>query len=167
MMKAWALFFLSFVISAATLLLVTGYFGIDLNSIYTDKIRPYIFTGFLTIGGFLLSLQIFILISLKEKLYESDAYKKIYYQTKAINPDIRFYGSLINLGRLLIACVGLSLVTSFVQISFGVIGGRLSSVFCMSLAYATLALIFFALIQIRGSLNIWFKYLEKVEPKAD
>lgn len=165
MKRSYILFVASLFVSGLVIYVLAKFLRVDLSTMYFDKIRPYLFTGFLTIGGFLLSLKIFILISLKEKLYDSEGYKKIYFAKKALRNDIVFYGSLINLGNLLVLCVGLSLITAFLQISLGLFQKDITSIVCMSFAYATLVLIFFALVQIRGSLKIWFNYLEKITPE--
>jgi len=43
---------------------------------YAKNIRGSLFTGFLTVGSFLLSLKAFIVVKLKENIFDSDIYKK-------------------------------------------------------------------------------------------
>lgn len=45
------------------ILTATSYFG--------DKIRPSLFTGLLTVGSFLLSLKVFIVVKFKETVFDS------------------------------------------------------------------------------------------------
>jgi hypothetical protein len=41
---------------------------------YGENIRGSLFTGFLTLGGFLLSLKTFIIVKMKENVYDDERY---------------------------------------------------------------------------------------------
>lgn len=49
--------------------------------------RPQIFTGFLTIGSFLLSMKTFIITTMKKEYYLTEEYKTIHLTEKAIGLD--------------------------------------------------------------------------------
>jgi len=148
-----------FVVSYAIIFLLAHKCNIDIPEIYDVKLRPYLFTGFLSIGGFLLTLKVFIVISLKEKLYEQEFYKKIYKERRDMDDKISLYGSLINLGSLLIFCVGLAISTSILQISLGLVKNIYCTGLCIAMAHATLTMVIFAWWQIKKSLDIWFDHL--------
>ncbi|EAN9692037.1 hypothetical protein ETI19_19600, partial [Salmonella enterica] len=40
---------------------------------YESKIRGYLFSGFISVGSFLLSLHTFVIVNLKDKLFDSEA----------------------------------------------------------------------------------------------
>ena len=43
----------------------------ELHVYFAEHLRGSLFSGFLTLGGFLLSLQMFIVVKIKEDLYDS------------------------------------------------------------------------------------------------
>src|SRR5688572_18969941 len=45
---------------------------------YESKIRGYLFSGFISVGSFLLSLHTFVIVNLKDKLFDSESYQKSY-----------------------------------------------------------------------------------------
>lgn len=135
--------------------------GFDLPTFYAAKLQTPLFIGFLTIGGFLLSLKTFILVKLKEDLYDSPVYLSRYQERKCLNADLTLYGPLKRIGNFLIYCVLGALVTSSLQFSLGFIEHRVASAVCMSVAGMTLSLVFMAWWLIRQNLNTWFDLLVK------
>ncbi len=130
---------------------------------YSDKMRTPLFTGFLTLGGFLFSLKTFILVKLKEDLYDLPAYKKRLLERKKLNPDLTLYGPLTRLGNFLIYCVLFSLITAVMQFSLGFLESDFAASICISLSITTIAVIFIAWWQIRVSMNEWFSILKDSE----
>lgn len=130
-----------------------------LCALYDAKFQTPLFTGFLTIGGFLLTLKTFVLIQLKKELYETDFYKKRLNDRRQLNPNLSLYGPLNRLGILLIYCVFAALFTAVAQLSIGFIPHRLAAAFCISLAIGTLTLVFQAWFEIRQNLTYWFEFL--------
>src|ERR1051326_8439256 len=76
-----------------------------LFSLYDRKFQTPLFTGFLTIGGFLLTLKTFVLVQLKKELYENDYYKQRLNDKRVNEPNLSLYGPLNRLGYLLVLCV--------------------------------------------------------------
>jgi len=132
-----------------------------LYGFYSQKLQMPLFTGFLTIGGFLLSLKTFILVKLKEGLFDNEDYKVRLAERQALNPKISHYGPLARLGSFLIYCVLGSLITAFYQFSFGFIQSNIIAAIGISLAFSTLSVVFLAWWEIRCNLNIWFEILEE------
>jgi len=125
--------------------------------------RTPLFTGFLTLGGFLLSLKTFILVKLKEDLYDLPSYKKRVLERKKLNPNLTLYGPLTRLGTFLIYCVLLSLITAVLQFSFGFLESDFAASICLALSVTTISVIFIAWWQIRVSINEWFLILKESE----
>lgn len=131
-----------------------------LYDFYAQKMQTPLFTGFLTIGSFLLTLKTFILMKLRENLYDSPAYKKRLAEMRTINPAISHYRPLANLGYFLLYCVLGSLITAISQFSLGFIKHKIIAGICISLAAATLSLVFLAWWEIKKNLIFWFELLE-------
>lgn len=130
-----------------------------LSDIYS-KFQTALFTGFLTIGGFLLSLKTFILVKMREDLYDSDSYKKRFEQKKNLDSSLKLYSPLRRLGDYLVYCVICALLTAFMQISIGFINHGLAAAVCIAAALFTMCLVIFAWWQIKLILNDWFDILE-------
>jgi len=124
-----------------------------------------LFTGFLTIGGFLLTLKTFVLVQLKKELYENDYYKQRLNDKRLLNPNLSLYGPLNRLGYLLVLCVLAALTTAVAQLSVGFIPSRYAAAFCIAVAAGTLALVFQAWYEIKCNLTTWFEYLEEIDKK--
>lgn len=135
---------------------------------YSARLQVPLFTGFLTLSGFLLSLKTFILIKLKEDLYDLPQYKRRLNERRLANPNVKLtlYGPLSRLGSFLIYSVACALGTALAQLTIGFIPGKLPVAICLSLAGITTGLVGVAWWQIRGSLQNWFELLEE-QPEAD
>jgi len=148
----------SFVLTSGALCLLVDK-GWNLHEAY-GKIQGALFTGFLTIGGFLLTLKTFILVQLREKLFDSADYKAHYARIKELDPTASLYGPLKNLGTFLLYSVVFSIVTSVAHLTVGFIPSQYAAVFCLSLSFCTLSLVLRAWLAIRKSLRIWFDHMK-------
>ncbi|WP_254512277.1 hypothetical protein [Anatilimnocola floriformis] len=134
---------------------------------YEATLRQPLFTGFLTLSGFLLSATTFIVMQMKKELYERQLYLDEVERLRAASPSLKTYAPLQRLSWLLIGTLVISLITSAWQFTFGVLwrhygGGAI--VGCVLAAIAFVA-IFFCLVQMFNNLNTWFTYLEKEADK--
>ena len=132
-----------------------------LRCIYDAKLQTPLFTGFLTLGGFLLTLKTFVLIQLKKELYDTDYYKAEIDKKRALKADLTLYGGLDRLSKLLVLSVFAALLTSVSQLSVGFIESKFAAAFCISLAVGTLALVFQSWFHIRQNLIYWFALLNE------
>ena len=132
-----------------------------LSDLYETKLQTPLFTGFLTIGGFLLTLKTFVLIKLKESLYGSDFYQSELEDKRHLNPNLSTYGPLSRLGHFLIFSVVGALITATSQLSIGFIHHRIAAAICITFAATTLLVVFKAWWEIRKNLAAWFDLLER------
>lgn len=137
-----------------------------LYDLYERKLQTPLFTGFLTIGGFLLTLKTFVIVKLKESLYDSEAYKNRLERKKHLKPDLSAYGPLSRLASFLILSVISALITAASQLSIGFIPHKLAAAACLSLAITTLVLVLTSWWLIRANLADWFSLLEKEAKKS-
>lgn len=128
--------------------------------LYQDKMRGSLFAGFLTLGSFLLSLKTGIVIKIKENLFDSEEYKKIYLAARADGVEDSLYGPLQRLSQILSAAVLSALTASIAQLTIGLYSAWWAAAICITLAAiaAIFLLIGFTLIQI--NLRQWFQHLE-------
>lgn len=155
-------------VSAAFSCVIADSYISDPYDTYEKMLRPYLFTSFLTVGGFILSLIAIVLFSLRKELYDSDEYKERHnqhvnekYTSRGLTPKHNRLEPLVNLGKLLIFCVIAALITSMLQITVGFIRSPYAALFCVSFANATLCTIIFACVSVAKTLQVWFELLEK------
>lgn len=149
----------------AIVLGVICYFVFNLNSeefraFFSGNLRAPLFTGFLGFGGFLFSLKTFIVIKMKENVYDDDYYIANYEKHKRLNPKLTLYAPLKRLSDLLFYTVVGALLTSTMQFTIGFIPSPIASIICTWVALATLLLVLTSLWEIKKNLNRWFETLE-------
>jgi len=97
---------------------------------------------------------------MKEHVYDSEDYYKVYESQKLIENSLKLYDPLKRLGSLLFWSVSMSLTTAIYQISVGLLNHWLAASISMSLAVITLTLFVVSLIQLRANISSWFDQLE-------
>lgn len=106
-------------------------------------------------------MKTFILIKLKEGLYDHKQYQELVKQKQSLNPKYTHYGPLSRLSHFLVHSVLLALLTSFFQFSVGFVKSNIVAAIGMSLAVTTITVVLLAWWNIRENLNCWFEMLEK------
>lgn len=131
---------------------------------YESKIRGYLFSGFISVGSFLLSLHTFVIVNLKDKLFDSDAYKSNYVdfksqQVKDFTSDMinvsEYYAPLNILSVFLNVSIWLSLVTAVMQFTLGFYDNTYTALFCMYMALLTVLFLLNCLVLIRCNIKVW------------
>lgn len=135
--------------------------------IYTEKIRASLFTGFLTLGGFLLSLKTFIIVKMKESVYDSSEYKEYFENRKERNSSLSLYKPLQNLSHLLFWAILSAIITSILQFSIGFFENVLSTMICIYMAAFTIILLILSLFEIKKNLDSWFHITENKKTKKE
>ncbi|WP_455865013.1 hypothetical protein [Pantoea agglomerans] len=133
-------------------------------SYYESKIRGYLFSGFISVGSLLLSLHTFVIVNLKDKLYDSDSYKSTYIEFKKrterkfheaqIEP-LDYYAPLNTLSIFLNTSIWLSILTAILQFSLGFIQSGICALICLFLSFLTILFLLNCLILIRCNVKIW------------
>jgi len=128
---------------------------------YAEKIRASLFTGLLTIGSFLLSLKVFIVVKFKENVFDSPTYIKMLEDRRKIDPNIKHYGPVRNLSKVLFLSILSALLGSASQITIGLIPHPAAFMFCVCMAAFAAAMLLQTLLLIRTILAEWLDYMEK------
>lgn len=127
---------------------------------YSLHIRGSLFTGFLTLGGFLLSLKTFIIVKMKESVYDSKAYTENFAEKKKRNNSLSLYKPLQNLSHLLFWAILSAITTSALQFTIGLFETEWSTVVCIFMAAFTITLLVLSLFEIKKNLDTWFEFTE-------
>lgn len=135
----------------------------ELVRFYENNLRGNLFSGFLTVGGFLLSLKTFIIIKLKENVYDHEEYKKIYREQKDLDSSLELYGPLKNLSDFLFWSVLSTTVAAVTQLTVGLFGSYWFTLGSLWVSFFALSILIFSLILIKESLNDWFNFINHAD----
>lgn len=127
---------------------------------YGENLRGNLFTGFLTVGGFLFSLKTFIIINMKENVYDHRKYKERVEEQRELNRSITFYGPLKRLSHLLFVSVLASIVSAVLQLTLGLIDHWVAVLVCLWSSVFSVLLLTDSLFIIKNNLDQWFEFLE-------
>ncbi len=127
--------------------------------VYYEQARIPMFTGFLTLGSFLLTLQTVIIQRLKEA-YDSEDYGRKVSQMRAKGKVIKHYGSLQRVGVVIAANVILALTTSLLQLTIGFLRLPWSTAICIAFGLTTILLVIYLTIELVLAHRQWFEKIE-------
>lgn len=127
---------------------------------YEKNIRGHLFAGFLALGGFLLSLKTFIVVNMKENVYDNDKYQDNWKKQAKLNPEIKLYSPLKELSDLLFYAILAAIISAIFQMTIGLYSHWLASLICLGSAVYAIALLISSLVLIKQNLDTWFSYLE-------
>lgn len=129
---------------------------------YQTYARTPIFSGFFTMGSFLVALKTTILSRIKET-YDTDQHRITYRAKKQKSPKIKYYQGLINLGEALGVNIICCLLSALLQMTLGFWKSPLSFAICTGFALATFFLLVMLTLEIVEAHKDWF---EKIEQEA-
>lgn len=130
---------------------------------YADNIRGHIFAGFLAMGGFLLSLKTFIVVNIKQSLYDNEEYQKKWRASKKRNPNgsKTLYAPLKELSDLLYFAIAACLFSAIVQMTLGLYENLWAALICIYTCVLASTLLFESLRVIKNNLDSWFEHIDK------
>lgn len=140
--------------------------GLDITTFYAEKMRASLFSGFLTLGSFLLALKTGIVIKIKEGVYDKPDYQKKIFEAPELSGKTTVYGPLRRLSRLLSVSVMAGLTTSASQLTVGLISDWRASSLCLSLAAFSILVLLSSFFVIQHNLGTWFDLMEDGAKKS-
>lgn len=120
---------------------------------YQKELRSNFFSGFLSVGAFLLSLKTFIVITMKKELYDTPAYKNTWEKQGGKSAVGGIYLKLRELNSCLFWSILVSLVCTVSQFSVGFIPVWYSGVFCVWLAVLSCIYLIYSLFLVKSNLD--------------
>jgi hypothetical protein len=123
---------------------------------FAKNLRASLFSGFLTLGSFLVAVNTFIVVNLKKEVYDHKFYKD------KNSGSATFYGPLRRLSGLLIITILLAVLTAVSQLTIGVLvettGG---AIWCLTMAAITIVFLIIVLVLMWLNLRNWFQQWEE------
>lgn len=129
---------------------------------YEKHIRGHLFAGFLALGGFLLSLKTFIVVNMKENLYDSQEYKENWEKQSKLHSgkELKLYTPLKELSDLLFYAILAAILSAILQMTLGLYSHWSTTLVCLGSAIYATTLLIESLRVIKRNLDTWFSYLE-------
>lgn len=160
MKKAYCVFGATFLLGFSFLYYIDLQFNSRLIESY-DRIQGSLFTGFLTIGGFLLSLKTFLLLRLKQDIYDHKGYLERVERLRSLDPKIKRYDPLLRLSQLLVFTVFCALCSSISHLTVGYVFRPLGPIFSISISFSTLGLVILNWLVLSRNIKMWMEFIEK------
>lgn len=134
-----------------------------LPGFYATNLRGSLFSGLLTITGFLLATKTFIIAQLKRDVYDQTFYSDRVARARKLDPDrtIHHYGPLRRVGKLLFGTAAASLIGALLQITLGLFVTPWAVLICLLACLVALVLVGWSMVIIKWALDDWFDGIEK------
>lgn len=136
-----------------------------LRDLYENELRRSLFVAFLTLGGFLLSLKTFIVVKMKELVYDSDSFVADLYKMRQLTPGIEHYASLRRFSGLLFWAIISCFVVSLAQYTLGLSSPSWAPGACISGGVFAVYLLILSLVLTQCNLHDMFTHCEKASRK--
>mgnify|MGYP000968179127 CR=1 FL=1 len=133
--------------------------------LYVQQLRMPLFSGLFSVAGFLFAMETFIIVKMKEGLYDSDEYQCLIKKKRKRDPKHSFYGGLRRLSRLLTGAVIVAILASISQIIFGFYEVLWSILIAVGMGVFALATLVTAIVFSSINLHVWFVQLERIAVK--
>lgn len=135
----------------------------DFGPFYGSSLRGSLFTGFLTLGGFLLSLKTFIVVNMKKEVFDTDDYKYEWEQQKKLDNANKMglrFEPLRYLSTVLFISIASCVIASVLQLTLGLAETFWAAIICLWAALVSVLFLLRSLWLIRVNLNRMFDFLD-------
>lgn len=124
---------------------------------YQKHLRGNIFAGLISVGGFLMAGKTFILITMKQNVFDSPEYIKRHEDLRVLDPDLKLYDQLIELKDILYLSVLVTILAAIVQFTIGLIPHWSFSFLAITVSIFSIILVIDGLNYIKINLDFWLK----------
>lgn len=135
----------------------------DFWAFFNVNIRASLFAGFLSLGGFLLSLKTFIIVNMKKDVFETEKYKAAWESQSKLDKTGSIgkrFDPLRELSSVLFAAIVSAIGAAVLQITVGLLDSFWASFICLWAATFATMLLLACLWLIKANLNIMFAHLD-------
>lgn len=108
-----------------------------------------------------MALKTFIVIKLKENVYDNEFYGKRFEKMKKLQPSLKLYNPLENISNLLFWATLSAIVAAFAQFTFGVFENDIMVFIAIFTSILSGLILIFTLFAIKASLNHYFLFLNE------
>jgi hypothetical protein len=143
--------------------IITCFDNSTIASFYQTNIRGHLFSGYLGLGGFLISLKAFIVVTMKTNVYDSEEFEENWIARNMRNPknQIDRFTTLKQLSDQLFSTIIWTLLCAASQMTLGLISHWSVAILCVWIAIVAIFMLLNSLLVIKENLDVWFEYLNK------
>lgn len=139
------------------------YINNEIIKFYGNNLRGNLFSGFLALGGFIFSLKAFILVTMKQNVYDSENYQAKWIEVNGLENTQAYFLPLKELNAVLYMTVLLSIISAIVNITVGLLPNISVVYICIFMSIVATVYLMRSLWLIKGNLDTWFEYLRLKE----
>lgn len=135
----------------------------DFWGFFNSNIRASLFAGFLSLGGFLLSLKTFIIVNMKKDVFDTEKYKAAWENQSKLDHNGTLgkrYDPLRELSNVLFAAIVTAIGAAVLQITIGLRESFGTTLICLWAATFATMLLLTSLWLIKSNLNTMFAHLD-------
>lgn len=136
---------------------------------YARELRSDFFNGFLSLAAFMLAAKTFIVMHMKQEVYDRDSYGKRFKQRKELAGEAAAtrYGPLERMSKALYWIVISSVIAAMSQITLGLWAVNFAALLCILLVAFAVWKLIQGLLLIKTNLDSWFEMLREEEGEED
>lgn len=136
---------------------------------FSGELRSDFFNGFLSLAGFMLAAKTFIVIHMKNEVYDRPEYERQFDDRKKQVGESasRRYGPLERMSSSLYWIVVSSVVAAICQVTVGLIPSNLSACLCSLGVLWAIGTLIYGLVLIQKNLNRWFELVHQIEHQRE
>lgn len=152
------------IVGGTTAAVIEYWFGCDIVKAYQGRLQAPLFSGFLTLAGFIMSVKTNLLLRLYKDLFDSEEYKERVEKASFLNKEpVRRFRPLINLGSFLVNAVLGCFVVALMQVTVGFVQHPWASSIAIGTATGGIVLVLAAWAAIKANLKSWFSILNETD----
>lgn len=136
-----------------------------LPEFYAKNLRGSLFAGFLTLGGFLMSLKAFIVVNMKKEVFDSEAYRKAWNEAKesGVKPYETKFQPLRDLSNVIFLAVATCIGSAVTQLTVGLVPNLFACLFALIFSCVAIGFVLRTLLLIKRNLRVLFDYLDETD----
>ena len=131
---------------------------------YAANLRGSLFTGFLALGGFLMSAKTFIIVNMKKEVYDSAKYEETWLSGLKLNGADKYWTLFYPLRRLsniIFYTIAFCFIASIAQLTVGLFKAVSAVMICFFLVIVAVCFLMLSLFLIKKNLATMFDHLDE------
>lgn len=136
---------------------------------FSDELRSDFFNGFLSLAGFMLAAKTFIVIHMKQEVYDNPEYQRKFDRRKEEvgEKKAQRYGPLEKMSKALFWITVSSVFAAVCQITLGLIPWNIAAILCLGLVAFAVWKLIDGLSLIKKNLDSWFEIVHEQEAERE
>lgn len=122
---------------------------------YSKHIRGNMFAGLIAVGGFLMTGKTFILVTMKQNVFDDQKYIDHFKKISKHDNSLKRYAPLIQLKDVLYIAVYMTIIAALVQLTVGLIPHWSTAAFSIFFSIWSIVLVIDSLNLIKKNLDYW------------